>query len=62
VQIQLASDRILYQQAYRGQGHASSALAITQRHFQQSLTNALAAMVWFGATDPALAQALRTAP
>ena len=59
VQLQLASDRILYQQAYRGQGHASSALAITKRHFKQSLTDALAAMVWFGATDPALAQTLR---
>jgi len=63
VQLQLATDRIVYQQAYRGQGHATSALAITKRHFQQSLTTALAAMVWFGATDPALAQTLRhTAP
>ncbi len=62
VQTQLANDQILYQQAYRGQGHASSALAITKRHFQQSLTDALAAMVWFGATDQALAHTLRNLP
>ncbi len=59
VQIQLATDQILFQQVYRGLGHASSALALTKRHFQQSLTNALAAMVWYVATDPALAHALR---
>jgi hypothetical protein len=59
VQLQLATDQILYQQVYRGQGYASSVLGITKRHFQQSLTTALAAMVWFGATDPNLAQVLR---